>query len=294
MKERILITESSDMILEKMQEYLPRAGQLCHVTIYFENSNFLITKYRLLSYSVHMILEMDNLEFQIVNANCGYLGTGPICSVKILRELGLKIDELDTFFYSNKAISFSVDKELRIYDIDTEQLFYNRAECKKEDEKKMINKIRLDKNVNLIMKEKLIRMFNPQRTNYNGLINLLGYADEFEIEYYLGNESVLDNGLHISSYICNQLSIQSSGADLDGIDHCNLYIKTKNFNISCFIDRTEEITVINMIYYSITGKMLITGKRSFKDHMLELITGKEKEDYDKVIVTQKREKLRYE
>ena len=52
--------------------------------------------------------------------------------------------------------------------------------------------------------------------------------------------------------------------DLDGIQHCNLYLSGDNFNISCLIDRNCEKEVIEAVYLTLTGKILRLDKKISK------------------------------
>lgn len=87
--EKILITGSSYTVLEQMGRIKKECGELRHVSVFFENYNFIIKNYRPMSRGVHLILEFEKKEVQIESANCGYGGGGSGASVELLTILGL-------------------------------------------------------------------------------------------------------------------------------------------------------------------------------------------------------------
>ena len=63
--ERILITDASENIVNKVKSMKEELGDLKHVSIFLEGRNFVVKKYLLLSSDVHMILEFEKLNLQM-------------------------------------------------------------------------------------------------------------------------------------------------------------------------------------------------------------------------------------
>ena len=146
--DRILIEGDSRQALGKLQAIKENNWKLNHVAVFFDNANFLITKYNPLSEGVHLILELeDEKEIHIESANCGYSGTGPSNTVKILQLFGVDEEELMRLIFYNDAVSFEVLEGCILYHtIDTSYLFYPSVRYS-ENEKRLCNKILENRNV---------------------------------------------------------------------------------------------------------------------------------------------------
>lgn len=238
--EKVLIEASSSYeAAEKAEKYFSECGKIRHVTIFLDNSNFLITKYEVLSAWVHMVLEFDDLEMQVEALNCGYVGAGPNCAIRLLKRLGLPEMQITQLIHENQAISFGVLGG-EIYELNTYQLFYDvEPICYKNNA--LRNMIHRNENVDVDLQEKLVRFYNPQRTNWMGFLNLLNYMENIEFEYYIGEKSLLDKGLYIGS---GGFRNGVKNKDIKGTVHCNLYLTGTNFNVSCLIDALFDTYVI--------------------------------------------------
>ena len=279
--EKVLIEASSSYeAAEKAEKYFSECGKIRHVTIFFESSNFLITKYEMLSAWVHMVLEFDDLEIQIESLNCGYVGAGPNCAIRLLKRLGLPEMQLTPLIHENHAISFRVLGG-EIHELNTYQLFYDvEPICYKNNA--LRNKIHGNENVDIDLQEKLIRFYNPQRTNWMGFLNLLNYMENIEFEYYIGEKSLLDRGLYIGS---GGFRNGIKDKDIKGTVHCNLYLTGANFNVSCLIDREYEVEVIEAVYLALTGKRLViqnVGKQNWITQLFH--RGEKMELTDRIVI----------
>lgn len=282
--ERILITGSSNTVTSQVERHLDRSGALQKVTAFYDNYNFLLTQYELLSPWVHMVLEFENLELQIEAANCGYRGGGPSESVRLMEMLGLSKEYAEPLFFGHRALSFDLNNGVP-HCLNTYQLFYSggRVCCYKKSE--LVNKIVCDGNVEVVLQEKKVRFYNPQRTNWRGFINLLAYMDNIKMEYYIGENSPLDRGLYFGGDFGDVLMGRSNPPDIKGAPHSNLYLRGDNFNISCFIDRQCEIQVIEAVHLALTGKPLFERQKiSWKSWMKKIFSHKEEKEIFKVIM----------
>lgn len=232
-------------------------SEFIKVSIFFNNENFLITKYTPITSSVHMILEdCKHNELHIENCNCGYGGTGPNNTVNLLKEIGLKNDikDIRKIVFCNDALQFSIkDNLIDNYSIDTSFCFYPRIRpynprC-----------IELDGNVYIDITKRKVIFINPQYHYFIGFINFVSKTSISEFEYYIGENSPLDNYLNINSLRNSKLN--SEYPDLKGIEHVNLSLRGKNIEISCLLDRNNEIQIINAIYLALENNNLFTTER---------------------------------
>lgn len=262
---KILISGNSNKAVNEIKERISQVSDLKYVAVFFENANFLVTKYRPLSNGVCMILELeDQTELHIEGANCGYGGGGPHATLKILRMFGLEENYLERLVFENDAVQFCVnDKKIVTRSINTTYLFYPKIRETSAD-KSMRNKIRIDRNVDVDLRNAKVMIYNPHRSCFKGMLNLLGYMDDIEFEYYLGSNSSLEGGLHLEKKFNSALYNGIDKPDLKGIEHVNLVLKGENLKVICWIDRADEKAVIESIYLSLTGERLFENRDDWK------------------------------
>lgn len=280
-----MIAGSSDTVMGQMEQHIDENDKLKKVTIFFNPYNFLITSYDLMSTWVHMILEFENKEVQIESANCGYGGAGPNTAVSVLEFCGVKKELIEPIIFGNTALSFLVTNG-KVHHIRTEQRFYdvNASNCCTNQELK--NQIHQNENVDIKLSEKKVRLYNPQRTNWMGFMNLLNYMEDIQMEYYIGDDSPLDDGLRVDEQFQNKFT-RSSGRDTRGTTQANLFLHGSNFSISCCIDREYEVEVIETVYLALTGQKLKIqeNKQSFRERIRSFFYGeKKKEIYGSITI----------
>lgn len=253
MKKELIAGTSSEAVT-KIEKNLSNYGKLKHVTVYFNNYNFVLSKYEMMSTLVHMVLECEEVELQIESANCGYVGGGPGASVSILTLFGLDKDETERLIQTNAALEFSVIDKQIVY-VCTEEIF----EGNRTVEPKWVtaNKFSYDKNISVDLMTRKIRFFNPQRHNISVFFRLLNGMTNKKMEYYIGEESPLEKSLYIDKKIRKSLWTGDDSIDIEGVEHVNLIISSDECKVVCLIDRKEEIETINMIYWMVTGNTLL-------------------------------------
>lgn len=256
---RILISESSHKVPAQVTKIKESSGELKHVTVFFENCNFITKKYHLLSGGVHMILEFENIEVQIESANCGYAGGEPNAAVDVLTGLGMEKKIIEELIFYNDAVDLRI-KDGHIGRIDTTVLFYPSIR-KSGTDRSQYNKIECDKNVLIDLENRKVLIYNPQRTCWNGFLNLLSYMDNIKFEYYIGPNSPLEGGLYIGKGFDRELRWSYDRPDIEGTEHVNLCLYGNNFSVVCLIDREYEAEVIEAVYLALTGKRLVPKKK---------------------------------
>lgn len=293
--EKILISGSSNIVVKEIEARISELANIKYVTVFFENENFLITKYRPLSNGVCLIIELDDrTELHIEGGNCGYGGGGPHATLNILRLFGLQETYLEELIFGNDAVRFSVeDHQIITSTIDTSYLFYPGIRETDKD-KSMRNKIRTDENVDVDLEKAKIMIYNPQRNCWNGMLNLLSYMDDIEFEYYIGSYSPLEGGLYLGKNFNGALQGRCNRPDMKGVEHVNLVLQGAGFKVICLIDRMDEREVIESVYLSLTGKRLFgDGESDFSmgsvcRRLVKSLKGQPKELYDKMHIVNKR------
>lgn len=281
---KVLIEGNSDTVVEQVKKCLDGDSKLKHVTVFYDPNNFLLTNYKLLSPWVHMVLEFENQEIQIEEINCGYKGSGPGASVDLMESLGLSRKQMQLLVFGNTALAFSVNQDV-IYNLNTDLLFYQQQPvCYKEGA--LRNKIQINDNVDVSLDERLVRLYNPQRTNWMGFLNLLSYMENIQMEYYIGKNSPLDSGIYVGGGDGSGFRKGMGNVDLEGTIHSNLYLTGDNFSVSCLIDREYEVEVIEAVYLALTGKKLSIRTSNREEGWFRKVfhSSKEQEIYERILI----------
>lgn len=295
LKRRILIEGNSGGMIEKLKAKKKEEWVLKYVTAFFDNANFLITKYKPLTNGVYLILELDDqTEIHLEGANCGYYGEGPRTTVAVLKLFGIGGAAIEKLIFGNDAVKFEVEEKQVQWDtVDTSLLFYPKIR-EREMDKSQYNKICSDGNVSVDLEQEKVRFYNPQRNCWIGIINLISYMENIEFEYYIGENSPLDNGLYLDKDIKRRLGISDRNIDLVGVEHVNLMLSGSNFSIACLIDRRDEMYVIEAIYFSLTKKRLFDNMPytySFIDiwkMFLKTLRRQDKEIYGRIEISKRK------
>lgn len=293
MKERKLVSGNSYQVVDRLKKQMPEDAKLNYVTVFFENANFLITKYRPLSNAVYLVLEMeDGTEFHIEGANCGYGGSGPHATLGILRIFGIEGSYIERLVFQNDAVRFRVeDGRVVLGTVDTAFLFFPQIRLVYEDDS-FRNKVQTDRSVDINLEKCKLMFYNPQRNNFVGFLNLLNYMEDMQFEYYIGSDSPLEGGIRFSE-INDERFHRIDKPDINGIEQVNLLLTGSNFSVACWIDKNDEWAVIESIYIALTGRRLFSGydpAESFWKLILEKIrfrkSGEEK--YGKINIDEKK------
>lgn len=254
----ILILGTSSKCVSEFKKIRPNLGKLSKVTVFFQNTNFLITEYNLLNDGVHMVLEFhDGNEVQLEGTNCGYGGGGPNATLDVLEECGLSSELTRPLIFYNDSVRFYVDEDTNIlnYTINISDIFY--PSIRETGEIKDLNRINKDEQYDVDLTNRKVMVYNPQIDSFKGFINITSYMDIYEMEYFLGDNSPLEG-----YYRFKQRGFYQTNSDVfRGIKHVNLILRGNNFDIICLINRSIELEVINAIHLLLTGKPLEWIKR---------------------------------
>ncbi len=259
MRKRELIAGNSYQAAERLEKRLSECAKLKYVTVFFENANFLITKYKPLSNAVYLILELeDGTELHMEGANCGYGGSGPHETLRILKIFGIEGSYIEQLIFQNDAVRFQVEGErVLVGTVDTAFLFFPRIRLVHADNS-FRYKIQTDLSVDINLEKGKLMFYNPQRTNFMGFLNLLSYMEDMEFEYYIGTDSPLEGGIRLKE-IDDFRFYGMDKPDIKGIEQVNLLLTGSNFSVACWIDKNDEWLVIESIYLALTGRKLFSG-----------------------------------
>lgn len=287
-----LIKDSSDKALEIIRGLKDKYTGLCRVTVFFESTNFLTTHDKILSENIHLILDfLDGKELQIESASCGCGGLRPDTTLAILEVFGVKDKRLSDLIRTHDAVAFGVSPggNIQYETLDLTAIFLPSMRCRHKDPTSE-NMIVLDRNVDVSLTNKKVLMYNPQRNNWKGMLNLSGFIKNMEFEYYIGNNSPLENRYYIGERFNRGLHRGPDRPDIDGAEHVNLLLRGSNFRIACLIDRQYEREVIESAFLALTGHLLPTDIASTKQGMVERLlkrkSAENREYHEKINIPQ--------
>jgi hypothetical protein len=229
------------------------------LTVFFDSENFIFTEYEMMRTNVNMVLENWNGDqMHLKDLNCGYYGVGPGGTLKVMSRLG--ISDLESFednylglpgieilFHEDGTVKSIINSQNAIF-------YYHKA--------REFNEVRLGPryiSVNPISRKMYIR--NPQKICPKGLFTLIEHSGFESMEYWLGDESPLEDRFRAIDYFreANQYNELTFGAD-----EVNLILNGKYYKICCLVLKSELIDLINCIWLYVNGKKIIDDNIIFR------------------------------
>ena len=85
--------------------------------------------------------------------------------------------------------------------------------------------------------------------------------EDMEFEYYIGTDSPLEGGIHVSKEIDRVFRFYGMDKpDIKGIEQVNLLLTGSNFSVACWIDKNDEWLVIEKYcILRLLGRKLFSG-----------------------------------
>jgi len=240
MNEIIKVNESPSKCKDIILKHVGTSSELKKITVFFDNANFIFTKYKV-DYDVLFVAEKINgTEIHATQLNCGYGGNGPSSTYKVL--LGLDVNEsLAEMAFTSRG--FEIDFTDRLNIVKDMVFFQYRNDAVTTSET-----FKFDEYSQVNIKKRRIKMFNPQVNNINGLFNAIDRMKPYTFEFFIGDDSPLDNGYrfkwHDKAFSHDPFGHQK----LLGIKHVNIIIRGKIFDIYCLVDTNMITSVVNVIH----------------------------------------------
>jgi hypothetical protein len=250
---------SSKESLQFFSDHIDDFKPVKKLVVFRDSENFIFTEYAMKRLNVNMVLENWNGDqLHLKNLNCGYYGDGPGGTLEVISKLG--ITDLKSFEYKDlghPGIEILFREDGTVKDIINSQnaiFYYHQA--------REYNEVRLGRKyilVNTISQKIYIR--NPQKTCAKGLLTLIDHSEFESMEYWLGDESPLEDRFRASDYFegANQYNELTFGAD-----EVNLVLNGKNYKICCLVIKSELINLINSIWLYLNGNKIIQDHITFK------------------------------
>lgn len=227
------------------------------LTVFFDSENFLTTPYAVEGSFVHMVIEnWKGQEIHINNMNCGYGGTGPSETARLLKHLGMNEENAEYLKHKDGLqIGFTQDGKIDFNDIKTDVFFGGSV-------RQEMYKFDINENCFIHLSEKKIYMLNPHLTNFKGMLNAIDIMKPREIEYYIGSNSPLENSFRFKDdfKIFKGNNAKYNYMKIKGANQVNLIIRGEIFDVICLVKNSDLMMVINIIYLYLFKENLFINK----------------------------------
>lgn len=256
----MICIESAPICFEFFLKHFDSFKPINKITCFFDSENFLTTNYNINSDFVHMIIE-NFCGMQIhLNLNCGYGGTGPSATEKLLIFIGVNTSlASECKLAKGFELIFSDDGTIKNDRIYHNIFFESENLYPKIRKNSNSSKFILDKYSKINTTKRIVYIINPQLNCMDELLSCLYIMEPIELEFFIGNNSIMENGLSIgdvfsttwnNNFVINNMDI------INCADRLNLKIRGDKFNILCFIDPRELLSTLQIIHLYLLKKPL--------------------------------------
>ena len=243
---------SYGFFLENYDDFKP----IKKITVFFDSNNFLITPYKVDDTYVHMVLENWNeQQLHINNMNCGYGGEGPSTTAKLLKYVGVDEEYAEKLkFYDGFQINFDENGKFIKSDILNDVFFGDR--------RRGIYEFYLDDYTYIDLNSRKVYLINPQIANFLGLLKLIDKMKPNEMEYYIGENSPLENGFRFEEdfKVFKDKYFKYNRDIIRGVKDVNLIIRGELFDVICLVNKNDLMVLINSIYMYIFKRSLFENR----------------------------------
>ena len=229
-------------------------------TTFFDNRNFLLTKYAPLTTAVETIVEFQSgLEWHLEHTNCGYGGNGPGRTKDLYKVLGADSGYVENSIRRNDAVLIDYDKDWGWGKRYFEE-FVIFTPSVRQDHEQFITSDRIsDKsNYEVDLIGKTVRAYNPQRNETTGFFRLINRIKPRSMELYYGPNSPLDGYMRVEKQ--DTIGWYERRDDLR-TKQVNVSIYGEYATVHCLFDEREALTSMNFICMALTGYPLVEKQR---------------------------------
>lgn len=229
------------------KENFNKISPLKKITVFFDDENFLLTKYKTDAGTTFVAESWNDNEIHLTGLNCGYGGHGPSETARVLEFVGVN---------EKKANDIKWEPGLQIdFDENGVPVKYNKeAFFSSQGEHIHSCKVHLDRFTYIEFETKKIYFVNPLSHCIKDVFTAIDTFKPYEFQYYIGEDSPLDNGyfppdkfdLHNIRY-------------KEGITGVNLILRSNNLDILILIDKSIARSFIDSIHYYIFKKKLFSS-----------------------------------
>lgn len=216
------------------------------ITVYFDYENFFLTDYDV-EFGTKFVAEgWNGNQIHLTGLNCGYGGTAPSGTEKILIDLGMDRKCADRIkFYPEIKVYFNENGTYKSYEANKYVCFSSQPEYSK------FCKVSLGDFTYFERGAQKLYFINPQYYSPKDLYNAIDEASIYQLQYYIGEKSPLDNG-----YTPDKSHLPLRQIFKENIDGVNIILYGRKFDILILVDNRVSHSLLNNIYSYIFKKPL--------------------------------------
>ena len=249
--EDLIFEGNSEASLKFFEENYKRMGRIVAITSFFNNSNFLLTKYSVKSDGIHTIIEYeDGSTMQLAGLNCGYGGTGPSATEKMLIILGVNAKTAYRWKFQT-GLQISFDESGVVSKVDT-TIFFANPESGSAKQASMQCPIGNETVVQL--RERAVYMVNPMRYNPAGYVHCLDAMEPIRVDYAFGGEPVEETAFSSEDFYGHRSWVNRTLEVEDRNLPMNFLIYGKRFDMICFIPQALLPRLVEDTHFWLCGK----------------------------------------
>lgn len=245
---------SADGDTQFFKENYSKINPIKKITAYFDYQNFLLTDYDVESGTTFVAESWNGNQIHLTGLNCGYGGTSPSATAHILTKLGMDFDVAHKIkAYPELKVYFDKDGKYQNYEVNKNVFFSSQAEYSNLCSVYLENFTYFEKGT------RKLYLINPQYHSPQALYNAIDKASLYQLQYYIGNKSPLDNG-----YTPSNIHLPTSVNFKERIDGVNIVMYGRKFDVLILADERVSLTLLNNVYSYLFKAPL------FKDSLLSM------------------------
>lgn len=247
-------TSGSAKNREFFENNLSKIMPIKKVTVFFDFENFLFTKYSPKRGITFVAEGWNGTQIHLSGLNCGYGGTGPTETAKILTQLKINPKFADDL-KSNPGLQLEFDKDGNLIreNIKTKVFFSSQYEHKEKCE------VFLNDYTYVEYETQKLYFINPQVDCIKDVFNAIDAINPYKLQYFIGKDSPLDSGY--SPFI----KYNTTDKKMKGLTGVNLILKGKQLELLFLIDETVTHSFINIIHYYLLKRPLFNDTNIVKE-----------------------------
>lgn len=258
---KLVFNGNSHECLSFVKKNLVDFGPVKKATCFFCEENFWLLPQYSPEPGTHLILtNSSGAQMELSSLNCGYGGTGPSSTARVLVLLGVEKETAELWKwnpgysvdFSSKPAAFS--KEMIFFQPDFHQNGPVLQCC-------LGNEIRSEP------EQRRLLMFNPHHNHLRDLLNCIEIMDLYEMEYWWNVPATEAQTMSLDDALPYTERFSSCFKSI-GTDYCNLILRGERFKIFCFVSPHDLLLLVEILHLAIKGTALHSRAYAFPPFFL--------------------------
>lgn len=225
-------------------------GGIESITVYAHNENMLLNKFvpYLPSNSSHMVIKTEKALIFLSHVRCGYMGNGPHESIRVIDHsfpewAERNREKIEYAIFRNQVVE--IQKEYGDPIIREGNSVFIAGNTIMDQHYMNLDNLNFDVDLG----NRVVRIFNPQLTNFLGTIRLIQNMRLRRMDYYIGEDSPLDNHYRFSHNSgVNARYFKEERYYTQGVTGVNIALMGDVYDIFILVNKNDALAVLNAIY----------------------------------------------